>query len=39
VSKKGEHLKKGAPTSIITAAKDKHNILDDVTILESTFWQ
>ncbi len=34
--KKGKRLKKGTLTSIINAAKHKHNVVSDVTILEST---
>jgi hypothetical protein len=37
--KKGEHLKKGLLALIIAEAKEKYNILDDVTILETTVQQ
>jgi hypothetical protein len=36
---KRERLKKGALTLIIAAAKDKHNVLDNMTILKTTVWQ
>ena len=34
--KKGQRLKKGLLTQIIAAANEKHNVVEDVTILETT---
>ncbi len=37
--KKGQCLEKGLLTQIIAAAKEKHNVVEDVTILKTTIWQ
>ncbi len=37
--KKGQHLKRGLFTQIIAAAKENHDVAEDVTILETTIRQ